>query len=129
MNVWFHTTRSDRKIIDRVMRSEETFEVTVSASENSLLWPAPTESNDNACERGGLVQVQDVDALASRGIIQLWFEQHATGSQKYGQSTRLVSKVWIAVGATLRVQPREKAHREVEGNQATMTAHDPCGCR
>ena len=42
---------------------------------------SPAASNDESCEHGELVQVQDVDALVPCWILQLWFEQHTTGSQ------------------------------------------------
>ena len=42
---------------------------------------SPAAPIDNSFHRGDLVQVQDVDALLSCGILQLQFEQHSTGSQ------------------------------------------------
>ena len=63
----FCTSRSDRKILDRVLKSKETLAVTVQW--NFLLGlrspPAPI---DDPFERGELVQVQDVDALVSCGV-------------------------------------------------------------
>ena len=46
-----------------------------------LGWRSPAASNDKPCERGELVQVQDVDALVWRWTHQVWFEQSTTGSQ------------------------------------------------
>ena len=55
VSVLFHTLRSSRKIFERVLKSEKTFEVTVLAWKNFL--PA------GSFERGEFVQVQNVDSL------------------------------------------------------------------
>ena len=64
------TLRSDRKIIGRVLKSQETFKVTVLAWKNLLLglWSldAPVCSSFEGVE---LVQVHDVDALVSYWIL------------------------------------------------------------
>ena len=65
----------------KTSRSEEkkSFEVTMLAWRDSLLGQRSVAGRiDNPFERGEPDQVQDVDALVSCWILQLWFEQHTT---------------------------------------------------
>ena len=67
VSVLFYLSRSDRKILDRVLKSKHmSSHVTVLAETNFLLGlRSPAALFDDSFECGELVQVQDIEALVS----------------------------------------------------------------
>ena len=83
VSVLFYTRRSARKILDRVLRSDDFIcSVTVLEQRTFLLgYRSPAAPIDSSCKRGEPVQGQDVDAVVSCWILKLWYEQQSAGSQ------------------------------------------------
>ena len=74
VSLLLYSSRSDRKIRDLVLMINNTLLVTVLAWMNFLLrWRSPAAQIVHSFQRGELVQVQDVDAMVSCWILQLYF--------------------------------------------------------
>ena len=79
--VVFYTSRSERKIFGRALKTQHnSFAVVVLEKKNFLLGKrSPAAWRCNPCEGGMLVQDQNVDAWVSCWILWLWSEQCTTG--------------------------------------------------
>ena len=69
----FHTSRSDRKILDRVLRKKKSVPLVMVVSANFVCGlRSPAVWSESPCEHGEVVQVQDVGAWVSCLILRLW---------------------------------------------------------
>ena len=81
VSVVFNTSRSERKILGRALKTQhKSFAIAVLEKKNFLLGqPSPAAWKHNPCEGGMLVQDQNVDEWVSCWILCLWSEQCTTG--------------------------------------------------
>ena len=81
VSVVFNTSRSERKILYRSLRTQHhSFATAVLVKKNFLIGlRSPAASRCNPCEGGMLVQDQNVDEWVSCWILWLWSEQCTIG--------------------------------------------------